>query len=369
MDFAFNEDQEELRRYVRQWLEEKSASETVRKLMETPEGHSAELWAEIAGMGWQAMAIPEAYGGAGFGFLELAVILEEHGGSLFTGPFFSSAVLAAHALLLGGSEAQKQQLLPGIASGETTATVAASDQNGHLSVEGTDTTAVRNGDVWVLSGTKRFVLDGHTADVLLVTADTGQGVSVFIVDGDAVGGELLPTMDETRKQADVVLDGVRVNDVDRFEIDAGTVLPALDRYASAALAIESVGAAQRCLDMSVEYAKDRKQFNRPIGSFQSIKHKCADMLVELEAAKSAAYYAAWAVSEDSDDAEEAASIAKAYCTDAFYHCAAENIQIHGGIGFTWEHDAHLYFKRAKSSQLMFGSPREHRRRLAELLEL
>jgi alkylation response protein AidB-like acyl-CoA dehydrogenase len=370
MDFAFNEDQEELRRYVRQWLEEKSSSETVRRLMETPEGHSSDLWAETAEMGWQAMAIPEEHGGAGFGFLELAVILEEQGRSLFTGPFFSSAVLAAQALLLGGTEPQKQRLLHGIASGAITATVAASDENGHLSVEGTNTTAVREGDGWVLSGTKRFVLDGHTADVILVTAEAGEdGVSVFVVDGRAVRTELLPTMDATRKQADVVLDGVRVDDADRFEIDARIVLAALDRYASAALAIESVGAAQQCLDMSVEYAKDRKQFNRPIGSFQSIKHKCADMLVELEAAKSAAYYAAWAVSEASEDAEEAASIAKAYCTDAFYHCAAENIQIHGGIGFTWEHDAHLYFKRAKSSQLMFGSPQHHRARLAALIGL
>ncbi|MDH3249817.1 MAG: acyl-CoA/acyl-ACP dehydrogenase [Acidimicrobiia bacterium] len=369
MDFAFNEDQEELRRYVRQWLEEKSSSETVRKLMGTADGHSAQLWSETAEMGWQAMAIPEEYGGAGFGFLELAVILEEQGRALFTGPFLSSTVLAAYALLLGGTEAQKQRLLPGIASGETIATVAASDEEGHLTVQPTATTAVRDGDTWVLSGTKRFVLDGHTADVLLVTADTGDGISIFIVEGSAVRAEVLPTMDETRKQADVVLAGVRVDEVDRFEIGAATVLPVLDRYASAALAIESVGAAQRCLDMSVEYAKDRKQFNRPIGSFQSIKHKCADMLVELEAAKSAAYYAAWAVGEDSDDAEEAASIAKAYCTDAFYHCAAENIQIHGGIGFTWEHDAHLYFKRAKSSQLMFGSPQHHRARLAALIGL
>ena len=369
MDFAFNEDQEELRRYVRQWLEEKSSSETVRRLMATPEGKSPELWAETAEMGWQAMAIPEEYGGAGFGFLELAVILEEQGRSLFTAPFFSSAVLAAHALLLGGSEAQKQRLLPGIASGETTATIAASGENGHLDTEGAATTAVRDGDAWTLSGTKRFVLDGHTADVLLVTADTGEGVSIFVVDGSTVRTELLPTMDETRKQAEVVLDNVRVDDSDRLGVDAAAVLPALERLASAALAIESVGAAQRCLEMSVEYAKDRKQFNRPIGSFQSIKHKCADMLVELEAAKSAAYYAAWAVSEGSDDANEAASIAKAYCTDAFYHCAAENIQIHGGIGFTWEHDAHLYFKRAKSSQLMFGSPQHHRTRLAALIGL
>lgn len=369
MDFAFNEDQEELRRYVRQWLDEKSPSETVRRLMDTADGLDRELWAETAEMGWQAMSVPEEYGGAGFGFLELAVILEEQGRSLFPAPFFSTTVLAAHALLLGGSEAHKQQVLPGIAAGETIASLAASDANGHLSTEGTETTASRDGEGWQLNGTKRFVLDGHVADVLLVTADTGDGVSLFLVNGSEVSASALPTMDETRKQAEVVLDGVRVGADARLDGDAASVLARLDRYASAAIAIESIGGAQRCLDMSVEYAKDRKQFNRPIGSFQSIKHKCADMLVQLEAAKSAAYYAAWAVSEDAEDAPEAASIAKAYCTDAYYHCAAENIQIHGGIGFTWEHDAHLYFKRAKSSQLMFGSPQLHRRRLAALIGL
>ncbi len=369
MDFAFNEDQEELRRYVRQWLEEKAGSETVRRLMETSEGYSSDLWSEIAEMGWQAMAIPEEYGGAGFGFLELAVILEEQGRTLLTAPFFSTTVLAAHALLLGGSDDHKQMLLPRVAAGETIATVAASDANGHLTIDGTETTAVRDGSGWLLTGTKRFVLDGHVADVLIVTADTGGGVDLFLVDASSVTASALPTMDETRKQAEVVLDQVSLDNSAHLDADAGAVLGRLGQIASVALSIESVGAAQRCLDMSVDYAKDRKQFNRPIGSFQSMKHKCADMLVTLEAAKSAAYYAAWAVSEAAEDAEEAASIAKAYCTDAFYHCAAENIQIHGGIGFTWEHDAHLYFKRAKSSQLMFGSPQQHRSRLADLIGL
>ncbi len=369
MDFAFNEDQEELRRYVGQWLDEKAPSDVVRRLMESTEGYSPELWTEIADMGWQAMAIPEEYGGAGFGFLELAVVLEEQGRALFTAPFFSTAVLAAHALLLGGDEDQKQRHLPGIAAGEIVATVAVSDATGELSADGTETTAAPDGDGWVLNGTKRFVLDGHTADLVIVTAVTDEGLAAFVVDGADLDASVLPTMDETRKQAEINLAGVRVDESARLDTDVEHLLSRLDRIAAAALSIESVGAAQKCLDMSVEYAKDRKQFNRPIGSFQSIKHKCADMLVQVEAAKSAAYYAAWAVSEDSADAEEAVSIAKAYCTDAFYHCAAENIQIHGGIGFTWEHDAHLYFKRAKSSQLMFGSSRDRRERLAELIEL
>jgi alkylation response protein AidB-like acyl-CoA dehydrogenase len=369
MDFAFNEDQQELRRYVRQWLEEKSPSPIVRRLMDTTDGHDPELWAETAGMGWQAMAIPEEYAGAGFGFLELAVILEEQGRALFTAPFFSTAVLGAHALLLGGSEDQKQRFLPGIAAGETIATVAGSDANGRLTIDGTSTTADRDGDGWVLSGTKRFVLDGHTADVLLVTAVTDGEVGLFIVDGTAAKATMLPTMDQTRKQADVALDGVRIESSARMDTDVERLLAELDLIVGAALSVESVGAAEKCLDMSVEYAKDRMQFNRPIGSFQSIKHKCADMLVQLEAAKSAAYYAAWAVSEGADVAQEAVSIAKAFCTDAFYRCAADTIQIHGGIGFTWEHDAHLYFKRAKSSQLMFGSPQHHRERLAALIDL
>ncbi len=369
MDFAFNEDQEELRRYVRQWLDKKAGIETVRSLMETPDGNSVEHWSEIAEMGWQAMAIPEEYGGAGFGFLELAVILEEQGRVLFTAPFLSTAVLAAHALLIGGTEEQKQRHLPGIAAGEVVATVAASDATGELTADGTETTAVPDGDGWLLTGTKRFVLDGHTADLVIVTAATDDGMGAFIVDHADVNASVLPTMDETRKQAEVSLDGVRVDASARLETDVEGLLGRLDLIAGAALSIESVGAAQKCLDMSVEYAKDRKQFNRPIGSFQSIKHKCADMLVTLEAAKSAAYYSAWAVGEGAEDVAEAVAIAKAYGTDAFYHCAAENIQIHGGIGFTWEHDAHLYFKRAKSSQLMFGSPQHQRRRLAALLEL
>ena len=352
MDFAFSEEQEELRRYVRQWLDEKSGSETVRELMATSEGYSAEQWSEIAEMGWQSMAIPE-----------------EHGRSLFTAPFLSTAVLATHALSIAGSDEQKKEYLSQIAAGEIVATVAASDADGRLTVDGTETTATRDGDGWLLDGTKRFVLDGHSARCLVVTAATDDGVAAFIVDGAEVNGSLLDTMDQTRKLAEIELSGVRVPDDRRLPGDAAEMLERLDLIAAAALSLESVGAAQRCLEMSVDYAKERKQFGRPIGSFQAIKHKCADMLVQVEAAKSAAYYAAWAVDEDSSELPSAASVAKSYCSDAFYHCAGENIQIHGGIGFTWEHDAHLYFKRAKSSQLMFGSPQEHRRRLAVAIDL
>ena len=221
----------------------------------------------------------------------------------------------------------------------------------------------------MLDGSKRFVVDGHAARYLIVTANTGDRVDAFIVDGAHVSGSVMPTLDETRKLAEIELDGVPVSENHRLPGDAGEMLTQLDRIAAAALSVESVGAAQACLEMSVEYAKDRTQFGRPIGSFQAIKHKCADMLVDVEAAKAAAYYAAWAVSEHAPDLPNAASVAKAYCTDAFFHCASENIQIHGGIGFTWEHDAHLYFKRAKSSQLIFGSPQHHRRQLATMIDL
>lgn len=366
MDFAFSEEQEELRRYVRQWLDEKSGSGMVRELMASVEGNSAAQWKEIAELGWQSMAIPETYGGAGFGFLELAVVLEEQGRALFTAPFFSTVVLAANAILAAGTEEQKQSYLPRIAAGELTATVAASDIDGSLTRE-TRVTAARDGDAWVLDGVKRFVLDGHTSDLVIVTANASDGLAAFLVDGTQLITTPLDVMDETRKLAEVALSGVRVEDSNRMSGDVSAMLVELEALAITALSIESVGGTQQCLDMAVEYSKDRQQFGRPIGSFQAIKHKCADMLVQAESARSAAYYAAWAVSEQSPDVAEAAGIAKSFCNDAFFHCASENIQIHGGIGFTWEHDAHLYFKRAKSSQMLFGSSQEHRRRLAETI--
>ena len=366
MDFAFSDEQEELRRYVRQWLEEKSSPTTVRELMATPEGGSDSLWKEVAQLGWQSMAIPEEYGGAGFGFLETAVLLEEQGRALFTGPFLSTVVLAANALLLAGSEGQKQTFLPQVAAGELTMALAASDTDGNIT-GATATTAVRDGADWVLNGVKRFVVDGHTAEVLVITANTPDGIGAFLVDGSQVASLPLDVMDETRKQAEFRLEDVRVSDDRRLTGDVAGMLDTLGKIAGVALSLEGVGGAQQCLDMSVGYAKDREQFSRPIGSFQAIKHKCADMLIQVEAARSAAYFAAWAVSESASELDEAASIAKSFIGDAFFFCAAENIQIHGGIGFTWEHDAHLYFKRAKSSQLMFGSSANHRQHLAETI--
>ncbi len=373
VNFAFSEEQEELRRYARQWLAERSPSKTVRELMETEEGFDRAQWTEIAEMGWQAMAIPEEYGGAGFGFLELVVLLEEQGAALFASPFFSTVVLAAGTLLEGGSEAQKSTWLPRIAVGEIVATLATTEPTGRWDESGVEAVASPVDGGWSITGTKSFVIDGHTADLLIVAARTAGGVSLFLVPGDAEGVSRtrLETMDMTRKQARVDLTDVVVGgDALVGAEGAGwAVVEKVHESAVVALAAEQVGGAQKCLDMAVAYAKDRLQFGRPIGSFQAIKHMCADMLVQVESAKAAAYYAGWAVSEGNDEVPMVAPLAKSYCSEAFFQCASENIQIHGGIGFTWEHDAHLYFKRAKSSELMFGSPSAHRKVLSDRLGL
>ncbi len=380
MNFAFSEEQEELRRSVRRFLEDKSPLAEVRRLMETEEGYDPAVWAQMGNqLGLQALAIPEAYGGAGFSYVELVLVLEEMGRSLLCAPYLSSVALAANALLTSGDEQAKKELLPPIASGEAVATLALSEDGGRLDLEAVATRAHANGGSgWTLEGQKTFVVDGHVADLLLVAARAPAGLSLFAVQGDAPGltRAPLPTMDQTRKLARLQLSGTPARLVGT-EGQAGAGLSRCLDLASVALAAEQVGGAQRCLDMSVEYAKARVQFGRPIGSFQAIKHKCADMLLEVESARSAAYYAGWVAAAalggpdvaggDGTSGEElpvVASLAKAYCSDAYFHAAAENIQIHGGIGFTWEHDAHLYFKRAKSSQLLLGDPTFHRELLA-----
>jgi alkylation response protein AidB-like acyl-CoA dehydrogenase len=367
MNFAFSEEQEELRRSVRRFLEDKSPVTEVRRLMETTEGFDRAVWEQMANqLGLQALAIPEEYGGVGFGYVELTVVFEEMGAALLGAPYFSTIALAANALLSSGDEAAKKDLLPGIASGETIATLALTEDSGRWDIDGITLAATRKGDEWKLDGHKMFVIDGNNADLVLAAGRTDKGVSLFAVEGNAAGMKAIPlaTMDQTRKQARIEFASTPA----RLVGEEGAAAPVLSRtldLAAVALAAEQVGGAQRCLDMSVEYAKTRIQFGRPIGSFQAIKHKCADMLLEVESAKSAAYYAGWAAAEDSEELPVVASLAKSYCSEAYFHAAAENIQIHGGIGFTWEHDAHLYFKRAKSSELMLGDPSYHRELLAQ----
>src|SRR6266508_4088475 len=357
MNFAFSEEQEQLREAVRKFMEAKSPSSEVRRLMETTEGYDEAVWKQMAQeLGLQSLHLPEAHGGQGFTFVELGIVLEEMGRVLLCAPYFSTVALAANAIMNAGSDEQQGALLPGIASGETIAALAFTEPNGKWDASGITMEASGKGDSYELSGTKMFVIDGHTANTIIAVARTAgssgeDGISFFVVDGDASGLTRTPlaTMDQTRKQARLAFSGVPARPLGDVGAGWAALSKTLDQ-AAVGLSNEMVGGAQKVLEMAVDYAKVRVQFGRPIGSFQAIKHKCADMLLEVESAKSAAYYSAWA---------------KAYCSDAYFHAAAENIQIHGGIGFTWEHDAHLYFKRAKSSEILLGDATYHRELLAQ----
>ena len=367
MNFAFSDEQEELRRVVRSFLEDKSPETAVREQMETDQGYDEAVWEQMGSqMGLQGLIVPEEYGGSGYSYVELTVVLEEMGRALLCAPFFSTVVLAANTLMQSGDDNAKKAHLPAIASGETVATLAFTEENGRWDLDGIEATASGSGSDYTIDGTKMYVLDGHIANLIIVAARTDNGVSLFCVDGDADGlsRTQLATMDQTRKQAKLEFSSTPATLLGE-EGKGGEVLTTVLDLAAVALAAEQVGGAQMCLDMSVEYAKERVQFGRPIGSFQAIKHKCADMLLEVESAKSAAYYAGWCAAEMNEELPSVASLAKAYCSEAYFHATAENIQIHGGIGFTWEHPAHLYFKRAKSSELLFGDPTYHRELLAQ----
>ena len=374
MILGVSAEQEELRASVRRFLADRAPISRVRELMDDGETDWA-VW-EQAGtqLGLQGLAIPESYGGAGFSFAEQAVVLEEFGAALYGGPYLASAVLAATALLASPDEGARRGLLPDIASGQTVATLAFAEDGGSWDPAAIRLSAVKDGPgvdgAWSLDGHKSFVLDGATAGLILVAAATDAGLSLFAVEGDAAGlsRAALPALDQTRQLARLEFAGV----TGRLIGSPGDGAAALDRaldVAAVALAAEQLGGAQRALDMAVEYAKIRRQFDRPIGSFQAIKHRCADLLLEVESLRSAVGYAAAAVAEDSTEIPVLASLVKAYGSETYFHVAAENIQIHGGIGFTWEHDAHLYFKRAKASELFLGDGAYHRELLADRIGL
>jgi len=379
MNFAFNEEQEELRAMARSFLADHSSPERVRAAMSSDLGFDTEVWKRIATeLGWSAVTIPEDFGGLGLGHVELVALMEPMGESLLCAPFFSSACLATNAILCAGSQDQQRALLPGIAEGTTLATLAWTERNGRWDASGIEALARPDGGDVVLDGIKRYVLDGHCADLLVIAArapgSAGEaGVSLFAVSADTPGLARRPlsTMDQTRRLAEVTLEGVRVPASARLG-EAGEAGPLLTRaldLSSVALAAEQVGGAQRCLDLSVAYAKERQQFGRPIGSFQAIKHKCADMMVAVESARSAVYHAACVAAEGGDALALAASTAKAVASDAYFRCAADAIQIHGGVGMTWEYDVHLYFKRAGSTGSFLGASAWHRERVARMIGL
>ncbi len=379
MHFAFNEEQEELRAAARSFLADHSSPDQVRQAMASERGYDPEVWKRMsAELGWTSIVVPERYGGLGLGYVELVALLEIMGGALLCAPFFSSVCLASNALLAGGTEEQKAEHLPALAAGQLLATLACTEPNGDWGAAGIETIARKQGGDFVLSGRKRFVLDGHCAELLIVAArkegTTGEdGISLLAVPADARGLErrALPTMDQTRRQAAIELRDVRVP-ARCLMGEEGRGGPALRKtldLAAVALAAEQVGGAQKCLDLSVEHARERVQFGRPIGSFQAIKHKCADMLLEVESARSASYYAGCVAAEDGAELPMVASLAKARCSDAYFRCAAETLQIHGGVGFTWEYDVHLYFKRARSTEIFLGDATHHRERVAQSMGL
>jgi len=367
MDNFFGAEQEQLRHTLRRFLAQRSSEDSVRSLMDGTEGFDPAVWEQMARqLGLQALIIPERFGGQGFSYVELVTVFEEMGRMLLCSPFFSTIGMAANLLLASEDDAAMADYLPSLASGRTIATVALAERMGQWDKAGVTLQAAHADGGWHLTGEKHYVTDGHIADLVLVVGRTEAGISVFAVDQGASGfaAAAVETLDQTRKLARLSFERVPARLIGADGQGWPAVAKMLDR-AAIALAAEQVGGAQKVLEMSVEYAKLRIQFGRPIGSFQAIKHKCADVYVEVESARSVAYQAGLAVAQDSDEAPVLASMAKAYCSEAYFHAAAENIQIHGGIGFTWEHPAHLYFKRAKSSELMLGDASYHRELLAQ----
>ncbi len=382
MEFKFTEEQEMIRDTAAAFLAEVSTSDQVRAAMATETGYSPELWNRICEeMFWQAIHIPEAYGGMGLGYVELVAMLEQMGSHLLCSPFYSTVCLGVNALLVAGSEEQKSRYLAEIVAGST-ATLAYTGISGRWDADSIEVNCESHGEGYVLNGNYRYVADGHTAQILIVAARVAgtsgeEGVSLFVIPADSAGitREWLPTMDQTRKQAQLSFDNVAVQ-ASAVMGDIGTGGPALSKIidlATIAIAADQVGGSQKVLDSTVAFLQERVQFGRVIASYQAVKHKAADMMVKVEAARSAIYYAACIADEAMQggslgtELPEAASVAKAWCSDAYFHNAGTGIQLHGGVGFTEEYDIQLYFKRAKSTETFLGNGAYHRERLARQL--
>ena len=367
MPLVFSPEQVAFREAVRSFLAARSPEDEVRRLMATDAGYDPAAWAQLnEQLGAAGLAVPEEYGGSGYSFRELAIVLEEAGRSLLCAPLLSS-VLASTALLAVQDAQAAKELLPAIAQGSALATVAFTHAGRDWDAQGATVSAAPAGDdrSWTLSGTAAYVIDGHTADLIVVPARAPGGLSLFAVRGDAVGltRSVLPTLDQTRKLARLEFSATPA----RLLGSAGAAAAAVDEVrlvAAAALASEQAGVTDAAKDMAVGYAKERIQFGQPIGAFQAIKHKCADLHVAAESSKSAAYAAAAAIADRPADLAEIVAIAASFCSEACLLAGHENIQIHGGIGFTWEYPAHLYYKRAKSSEFLFGDVAYHREILA-----
>ena len=391
MNFGFTEEQELLRKTARDFLAEHAPMRRAREVMESSaDAMAPELWPALVELGWPAISFPERHGGAGLSLVELCVVLEELGRCLAPVPFVPTAI-AATAIQELGSDAQQAEWLPAIASGQARASLSASDiltrLEGALLIAITEETgrdepadlvlaASRVSNAWELSGRKLFVPDAGVADFFAVVARTGgqgeRGLALFVVPRDTPGLSVEPmrSMDLLRPLSSVSFADVRLpTNALLGESDAWPAIEGVLDRARVMLCAEMVGGAEKCLEDSVAYAKERVQFGKPIGVNQAIKHKCADMLFAVESAKSITYYAAWAADHDAAEAPIMASMAKAYASDGYRQVAADNIQIHGGVGFTWEYDCHLYFKRAKSDEVWLGDGTIHRERVARFLKL
>jgi alkylation response protein AidB-like acyl-CoA dehydrogenase len=370
MAVVLTAEQRELRSVVRAFFAERSAESHVREQMSSPTGLDTAAWKQLGEqLGVQGMAVPEAYGGSGFSHVDLGIVLEEAGGALYTGPLLST-VLAAEAIVAAGDDGASADLLPRLAAEGAVGSIALLEQPGSWGSPRVTARAEQRGDAWYLTGRRQHVPDGAASDLVVTTAQTGDGVAMFVVETGAAGVtvETVPTMDQTRRQAHLIFDGAPARPLGR----PGTADAAISRTLSAAavyLAAEQVGGAARALEMSIEYSRTRHQYGRAIGSFQALKHLCADLATSLESARSAAYAGLEALDGSAADLPLTASAAKVFCSETYTAVTAACVQIHGAIGTTWEHPAHLYFKRAKSSALLFGSPARHRELLATALGL
>jgi alkylation response protein AidB-like acyl-CoA dehydrogenase len=378
MNFELDEEQVMLKTSAREFLDKECPKKLVRAMMEDEKGYSPELWRKMADLGWLGLAFPEDYGGVGSSFLDLVVLLEECGRALLPGPFVPTVVLCGRPILAAGTEEQKQRFLSGIASGDVIMTFAHMEAGGGLEASDVAVTATPSGDGFVINGTKLFVPCAHIADHFLCVTRTGSkrndedGITLFLVDARATGvtTELLKTM-TGEPLCEVKFDNVSVPESDMLgELDKGW--PIVKRILVEAQVAESAwmtGGARWAMDTSIDYSKMRIAFGRPIGSFQAIQHKLSNLAVQVEGATSIIYYAAWTIMENDSDMALAASMAKSWCGETYKQATFDGIQVHGGIGYTWDHDMHLYLKRAKAGEVAFGDSDYHREKIAQMLNV